>query len=167
MKKKVLGLTVALMLLTALNAFALTFDDTDTFKIGKTNWTQTFLDTKPGKAAALEALTLVFTLSTGDFRAGKTIQVMFDTMTVGYITTIAGKYTYTLNVTDASYLTKPFRDGKFVVNLDNQGKNSVVSSTLSGTYSVAPEPATMLLMGAGLASLPIVRRLRKKGADKV
>jgi hypothetical protein len=49
-----------------------------------------------------------------------------------------------------------------IILTSNYGNlNSVNVSALSGTGVVAPEPVSMLLVGAGIAGLPVARRFRR------
>lgn len=66
-------------------------------------------------------------------------------------------------VTLNKYLVGPLGQIGTGVTLGSGGA-TVLSASLTG--NVAPEPATMALMGAGIAGLPFVRRFRKKGSDQ-
>lgn len=59
-------------------------------------------------------------------------------------------------------LTLQDKEVMIKLSVYNGTLNSINSSTLSGTATVAPEPVSMLLVAAGLAGLPIAARLRKR-----
>lgn len=45
--------------------------------------------------------------------------------------------------------------------MDNSGHSTITSAGLNGKYTMAPEPISMALMGAGIVALPFARRLKK------
>ena len=45
--------------------------------------------------------------------------------------------------------------------MDNSGHSTITSAGLNGKYTMAPEPISMALVGAGIVALPFARRLKR------
>lgn len=72
---------------------------------------------------------------------------------------------FALNPTQLNLLNSVVTAGGIPLSFAlSHGTVTLNSARLYGT--VAPEPATLALMGAGLAGLPVVRRLRKKASHE-
>lgn len=73
---------------------------------------------------------------------------------------VNGLYSYTFNPGTLGSLNSAIRNNSVSFTLLRSSGTSIISSaTLKGT--VAPEPVSMALVGAGLVGLPFARRLRK------
>jgi hypothetical protein len=178
MKKALFFPVILVILICSANAFALTpltFHDDDTHIKG-TSWKQTFsfdpaLSTGNHKLTITSAvLNLVF-----DIKPEKLGKKNFgETFTLNIDGKNAGSYEYSSktgqkqnNVAWAITLTpdilKELADGSIKVKLVSSlgTVTDVKSSSINGTYTVAPEPLSMALVGAGLIGLPFARRFRK------
>jgi len=176
---KRLVLFVVVCMLVASNAFALSYSSTiqeyQSYQIpNSTAWGQDWWFTSPH--AAFSNLTLTITSLSNISAAGAS-------WTIGYGTDGIPEITYgplgsgatwpqQINITgDAltavnTCITKDCADDDlFRIRIYTPTSAGVPNATLTGNTAVTPEPATMLLMGAGLAGLPAVRRFRKKIAE--
>ena len=171
MKRVVLVLVAVMVIGFALNAQALTISTLTTQNSGTGSWTQS---TGLGIGTfTLADLTFTISSTGGNISAG-TYNATIDgvSLTAAVLGSPAKDVIFALTAGQILALNtaNALNDGSFnlvVTPPTTIPGNNQFSSTLSGNANnaVTPEPATMLLMGAGLAGLPVVRRFRKKSAE--
>jgi len=168
---------VLAVLIFSANAFALADVDFYSFKYldgdKVKKWNQQIVFDDPGALATGSTFTLdkfswVFLLGGFKKNADVAFTAYFDGVGVDFSghANGSGRLMAMTSVVDAvtlGSLTGVLRDGKVKITFDE--KHKVFASGGFGSGHVAPEPATMLLIGAGLAGLPIARRLKKNSRD--
>lgn len=180
MKLRTILLAVLLCLAVSANAFAITSFDYASIRtfdgVERASWYQTFF-TIPSPAVnghpfTLDSFTWSFLL--GGFRPNSDVSftARFDNVQLTFSghTTANGMLLSTTSITNSvtlGNLAAAFSDGAVRIVMDSRYLTFVSGGFGSGhvTGPVAPEPATMLLIGAGLAGLPIARRLKKGSQD--
>ena len=175
MKKVFVGLVAACMLMAS-SAFALSYSSNAVFEdYPGMNPNLQFANPNYGKSVSEYVVFTDLTLDIAGLAPGYSYQVVFghngdvpysfppSTLPFTLPSDALGKVNICLtggekcdNVLDDTFRVRFYGNG--------QTNPTITSATLTGhtTAAVTPEPATMLLMAAGLAGLPVVRRLRKK-----
>jgi len=189
LKKKVLiMLLIAGILVLATNAFALNPGDPFTFSNtvppgATTSWTHNLLNTDfaPNLSgsepliitSATDSLNFTFTPASISIPGLPPFYVEIQVLTLdGYYT--GSTYTYGSSSSSqvTTYLPAPITGLDALNSIADKAAgmklhavygtvNSVNSSMLSGSGVVAPEPISMLLVGAGMAGLPLAGRFRR------
>lgn len=168
---------VLAVLIFSANAFALADVDFYSFKYldgDKTKkWNQKIIFDDPaalanGSTFTLEKFSWAFLL--GGFKKNTDVAftAYFDGVGVNFAGHTNGKgslmaMTSVMDAVTLGSLAGVLSDGRVKITFDE--KHKVFASGGFGSGHVAPEPATMLLIGAGLAGLPIARRLKKNNRD--
>lgn len=172
MSIRVVFIIIAALLVFSSSAFALESSDFDfisskTFAgAEKKAWNQAILfdaPSLPGTPFSLSSFSWTFLLGGFKKDADVSFTAKFDGIAIDFSghTTAGGRLLTTRSVTDAvtlGRLAAAFSDGTVRITLDQ--KHAMYFSGGAGSGHVAPEPATLLLIGAGLAGLPIARRLK-------
>jgi hypothetical protein len=168
--KKTLVLNICLVFLTfGANAFALVaYDQTDSFSPvltlnnGKKHSSVLFSFNKISDNFIGSATTAYPTLSLvlkGSNAFSDVLRLSFGNQSLATFNT--ENPTYTFNATALGYLNNAItaNDGSVTFSLvRNSGTSSLSSAKLTG--AIAPEPASMTLVCAGLVNIPFARRLR-------
>ncbi len=174
MKKKMSfsGIMAVILLLTAVSAHALTYDSGNTFTLNAGESTSfTFLPTTHNFTSAKFSLDISDLLkSTTSVLGGKGL---LSAPASGEFFTISGSTLTYLFTTDFHLGRNTFKLNDYLDTLNSartsagislgllmdRGSITFENARLRGT--LAPEPVSMALMGAGLVGLPFARRLRR------
>lgn len=171
-KLMMICLVIAMLAVTATGAFAL--DPTTSWSL-EPNVTLTaftansyHVATFTGLPASLDKIFIELTFS----NIANATAFGFTTVPSGQVSSVgghlfsfvpkSGSTWFELNAAQRSIFNASIANGTLNMAVFMTGGTARLDSIR--VSSVAPEPATLALMGAGLASLPIVRRLRRKGA---
>jgi hypothetical protein len=178
MSKRVICIIIVSLLAFSANAFALDSFDFTSVKLldgsKKSGWNQTILFDASVKGTPFTLNSFTWTMLLGGFakNADVSFTAKFDGISLLFSghTNASGILLSTLSVKDSillGNLASAFSDGKVHIAFDNKYRTyfSGGAGSAQGAGPVAPEPATILLIGAGLAGLPIARHLKKKNKD--
>lgn len=164
--KKVIFLALIIgFLVFGINAFALDYSQIDGTSVFGTTGTKLNGSTTSksfgfgGINNKFSTATLTLNITGSNF----TDYLKLGTWTIATISDanlVGGVFTYNFTGTALANLNNAISNRQLLFSLLRQGGTSTITSAkLSG--SLAPEPISMALMGAGIVALPFARRLKK------